>query len=71
MQELTLDISGMHCTACSLLIDDALEDIDGVTNAQTAFAQSKTTVSFDPKKVTSQELIACVTNLGYQVAQAE
>lgn len=35
MTELTFTITGMHCASCGLLIDDAIEDLPGVTTSTT------------------------------------
>ncbi len=31
----TIEVSGMHCASCGLLVDDCLEDVAGVVSAAT------------------------------------
>ncbi len=62
-------ISGMHCTSCSLNIDGDLEDQVGVLSASTSYAKSITTVKFDKKKISPKEIIKTIEVLGYEVVQ--
>ncbi len=62
---LTLKITGMHCTSCSINIDDALEDTVGVLRANTNFAKAKTVISYEPDKVTPEALKKVISDLGY------
>lgn len=65
----TFFIDGMHCVSCSLNIDGALEDIDGVATASTSYAQSKTDVSFDASKTSIPIIKKTIEALGYQVTE--
>lgn len=65
IQKVKLSIEGMHCSSCSLNIDGALEELSGVVQSSTSYAQSKTVVSFDPNKVGIPELQATIKELGY------
>jgi len=40
-------IDGMHCGSCSLLIDDTLEDLPGVSRSQTELKAGRSTVWLD------------------------
>ncbi len=63
-----LKIQGMHCASCAMLIDDELEELDGVTKAKTSFAKQRTDVDFDETKVAPDVIIAKIAALGYQAA---
>lgn len=65
-----LDVEGMHCASCGMLIDDALEDLDGVTRAQTSVREGRTTVRFDPTRCSLDDVIAEVTATGYTARAA-
>jgi copper chaperone CopZ len=65
--KLVLAIDDMQCTNCAMHIDWALEDLDGVKEANTSFARSRTEVTFDPAKVTQEQLLAAIRDAGYQV----
>jgi copper chaperone CopZ len=60
-------ITGMHCPSCAMSIDGALEDLPGVFNATTQYAQGKTTVEYDPAQLSSAELKAEIIKAGYTV----
>lgn len=66
-EKITLKIKGMHCTSCAMNIDGALEDAEGVQSAETSYAQSKVTVSFDPKKINQEKIAKIISNEGYEV----
>lgn len=66
-QTLQWRIEGMHCTSCSLNIDGELEDTDGVVSASTSYAKAKTTVVFDPEKVSEKTLQSTIESLGYTI----
>lgn len=64
-------IDGMHCSSCSLDIDFALEELDGVISAKTNYARQKSEVSYDPTKVSEREIIAVVKKKGYTMIPVE
>lgn len=41
----------MHCTSCGLLIDDELEDVDGVRAATTGVRTGRSAVQLDDSAV--------------------
>lgn len=43
-----LDIQGMSCANCSQTITQAVEDLDGVTEANINFATDEGSVEYDP-----------------------
>ncbi|MEO6714414.1 MAG: heavy-metal-associated domain-containing protein [Mycobacteriales bacterium] len=57
MTTATIEVTGMHCASCGLLVDDAAEDVAGVRSSQTDVRRGRTTVEYDPAK-TSPELVA-------------
>ena len=46
----TFRITGMHCTSCGILIDEALEDLDGVIASTTSVKAGRSTVTLDPTR---------------------
>ncbi|EFC86133.1 heavy-metal-associated domain-containing protein [Parafrankia sp. EUN1f] len=64
----TFHIEGMHCGSCSLLIDDALEDLPGVRSARTALRQARTTVELDLSQNSSQDVVKAIEELGYRAS---
>ncbi len=67
--QVTFKIDGMHCTSCSMNIDGALEDTDGVIKAETSYAKAKTVITYDPSKVTLKKLQKVIESLEYGVSE--
>ena len=65
MKKVTLKLSGLHCTACSLLIDTVLEELEGVHRAKTSYAGQIVEVEFDEGKVIVEKMISVIKNEGY------
>lgn len=67
--EIKFKINGMHCSNCSLTIDSELEDMSGVAASTTNYAQSVTTVNYDPQRVSPLQLKATIDALGYEAQE--
>jgi copper chaperone CopZ len=65
MMKKTLQLSGLHCVNCSLLIEEDLADI-GVT-AKANYAKQTVDVTYDPKKTKEKSIIEAIQHLGYTV----
>jgi Cu+-exporting ATPase len=61
-------ISGMHCTACTLEVDDVLEETDGIGESNTHYAKAQTEVKFDPEKVSVDRIIKLIKSVGYDAS---
>jgi copper chaperone len=62
-----LDVDGMHCSSCGLLIDDELEEVPGVRSSRTDVRKGRSTVRLDDEGVADHAaLIAAVERAGYQ-----
>lgn len=61
-------VSGMHCASCGMLIDDVVEDLDGVRRSQTKLRPAQTTVVYEPARCTADDILAAITEAGYQGA---
>ena len=59
-------VEGMHCASCGLLIDDALEELDGVDRAESHVRRGVTEIWLDPDRVSVNHLEAVITDLGYR-----
>ena len=67
METITLKLSGLHCTSCTVNIDLTLEDIDGVKSVDTNYQKSETKISFDPDKTNLTTIKKTISSLGYTV----
>ena len=61
----TMDIGGMTCASCVGRVEKALAKVDGVTGASVNLANETATVTYDPDRVTTDQLSGAVTKAGY------
>ncbi|MEN8649458.1 heavy-metal-associated domain-containing protein [Streptomyces sp. 21So2-11] len=68
--EVVLLIEGMHCGSCGLLIDDELEEIDGVHSAATDARAGRSVVRLEEgAEVDIAALVAAVEAAGEYTAR--
>jgi Cu2+-exporting ATPase len=65
-----IDVRGMVCAACGLLIEHRLRRLPGVSQAQVDFATQRAFIAYDDKAVTRDELLAEVRRAGYETGAA-
>lgn len=63
----TLKLSGLHCSSCSLNIDGEIEEINGVVSSNTSYAKQETVVFYDPKLADPSQFKKSIEKLGYTV----
>ncbi|MDP1569325.1 MAG: mercury resistance system periplasmic binding protein MerP [Vicinamibacterales bacterium] len=61
----TLDVSGMTCATCPIVVKKALTSVDGVTEVQVSFEERQATVTFDEARTTVEALTKATTNAGF------
>lgn len=66
MMKAVLRIEGMHCGACALNVDDALQELDGVRRSKTSYARARAKVDYDETRVALDDLQLAVAQLGYE-----
>ena len=65
---ITMPITGMTCAACVFHVGNALNEVEGVTNAEVNLATERATVVLDPSQVNPDDLIEAVKGAGYGAA---
>jgi len=58
----SIDIDGMHCSSCALLIEKSLRKTPGVLQASVNFSSEQAMVKIDPMTTTKEELLKAVEN---------
>ncbi len=71
MQKITLDISGMHCRSCELLIEDELLKVPGVKKAKTNFRKGVAVLFCEEEKPNETAIEQAIRNAGYEVGKGE
>jgi len=64
---ITLKLSGLHCTSCSLNIDGEIEDLPGVVSVSTSYAKQESTITYDPSLAKPATFTKAIEKLGYTV----
>lgn len=65
MTKATLKLSGLDCASCAMIIDDVLEEMDGVKTAKTNYIKEQVEVEFDENKTKLQEIKNLIEKAGY------
>lgn len=65
-----LNVRGMHCGSCALLIDDALTDLPGVIESRTSTKAGRSTITHD-RRIAHPEIVAAIEELGYRIDPAD
>ena len=68
MEKITLQISGMHCGACATGIQMFVSQMDGVGSVFVDYDTKKGVFEFDPSKVTKDQIIKAIEELGYKAS---
>ena len=66
MEKVDLHIEGMHCGSCAIGIQMLTSQMDGVKSAEVSYDGKKGTFEFDSSKVTKDQIVKSIAELGYQ-----
>ncbi|MFB6108831.1 MAG: heavy metal translocating P-type ATPase [Haloplanus sp.] len=61
-----LDVRGMSCANCSRTVAEAVQSLDGVSEATVNFATDEATVEYDPDAVSLARIYAAIEDAGYE-----
>ncbi len=67
MERKTLTVLDMSCVVCAGNVERAVKSLDGVEEATVNFAANSITISYNPKKITLQQIKTAVQNAGYDL----
>lgn len=62
-----LKVLGVDCKNCAANVRKALEGVDGIENLDIRLSEKIAVVTFDPCKVSKQEITDKVEDFGYDV----
>lgn len=65
-ERVVLRVEGMSCATCEIAVRRALKQVDGVASADVSVATNSATIDFDPRKTTTDKLVAAVNSTGYR-----
>src|SRR5205814_1599607 len=64
--EITLQVTGMDCTACTTVLAKRLSRVPGVATVDVDYDAGRATVTYDGQRDLSTELIDAVEDVGYE-----
>jgi copper chaperone CopZ len=67
METITLSVPSVHCHACRLNIEEALDELTGVDSCSVDLATRSVTLTYDPDAVELPEIIEAIEDAGYPV----
>ncbi len=65
METRNLRLKGMSCASCASSIEQAIQEVSGVTKCNVNFALSQATVTYNPQKTNLTRIQEAVTEAGY------
>jgi len=65
-----VDVNGMVCAACGLLIEHRLRRLPGVAQAHVDFAAGRAYVAYDDARVTAERIVRAIEQAGYRTGAA-
>lgn len=69
VKEANLQITGMTCAACAIRIEKGLNKMDGVEQANVNLALEKSSIKYDPSKLSAADFEKKIEALGYGVVK--
>ncbi len=67
----TFGITGMHCSSCTILIDETVESLPGVAQATSHLRRGTCIVKGDPARINPKQIAKAIKKLGYKVTLPE
>jgi copper chaperone CopZ len=67
-KQVTLKISGLHCSGCAGSVEKALKNISGVSAASVNLEAARASVEYESDKTSEKDLIQAVKSAGFRVS---
>ncbi len=65
----TFQVKGMHCASCGILIDEVVEELDGVATSATSVRRNRTAVTYDPTRTSTTDILTAIASAGSYAAE--
>lgn len=66
LSQALIPVSGMKCGSCSVTVTKALETLPGIASVQTDLKHRTAFVTYDPEKVTLDQIIDTINGTGFK-----
>lgn len=70
-KKVVIPIEGMSCMSCVANVRKTLSGIDGVKDVKVSLQDKNAIVTYDPKKVTTEQLKNSINKLGYKAGDIQ
>jgi len=70
-EERVVKVSGMWCPSCSWVIERSLRKREGVVAAAASFSSDRVKITYLPRLVGPDDIVAVIRDLGYEVQETE
>ncbi len=67
LQQIKIQIKGIHCESCKTLIETEVDILEGVKNIEVDYQTGKGQIEFDNQKITKDKIFKTIEKLGYKV----
>jgi copper chaperone CopZ len=68
MTKKTFRVTNMHCSACVMTLEGLEQELPGVQQVSASYHKQVMDVEFDETKVTVEQIVATVRELGYEAS---
>ena len=65
-KKVSLTLTGMHCTSCSLIVEKSINKLPGIESASASYGAEKADITFDSDQVKTEDIIGAVKKAGYE-----
>ncbi|MBN1175763.1 heavy-metal-associated domain-containing protein [Candidatus Woesearchaeota archaeon] len=67
MKKVNLEVKGMHCPSCEMLIKDIIEDEEGVKTCTATMKNNSVEIEFEETQTDLDHLKEIIASEGYEV----
>ncbi|MBR9678874.1 MAG: hypothetical protein GON13_01255 [Nanoarchaeota archaeon] len=64
-----IQVEGMHCNSCKKIIEQAVNELDGIQNINIDYVTQKGTVKYDEQKTSFKKIITKIEQAGYTACE--
>lgn len=68
MQNITLNITGMHCNGCVKSVTNILTELKGVQQVNVSLEKANAEIQFDESQIQPAQLIEAIEDAGFDAA---
>jgi copper chaperone CopZ len=65
--KIKLNVKGMHCKSCEMLIQDSLKETNGIKSVKLDYKKGIAAIEFDEKIVNESAITKIIIKEGYEV----